>query len=79
MATPGIGTICVWNADNRQVGDASYGVGQLFPAMQIRVVAGTSVNLKVFSDSGPDFIVLNVPEDDTQTTPNSWTYPAGTF
>ncbi len=75
----GIGTICLWSADTRQVGNVQYTTGQVFPAIQIRVTGGTTVNLRVFSDYGPDFIVMNVPEDDSQTTPNSWTYPAGTF
>jgi hypothetical protein len=79
MAAPGPGTICIWNADTRQVGDVQYTQGEQYPAIQIRVVAGTTVNLKVFSDSGPNFAVLEVPEDDTQVTPNSWSYPAGTF
>ena len=79
MSTPGAGTICLWYADTRQVGQVQFTQGEIYPAIQIRVVSGTVVNLRVFSDNGPDFIMLGVPEDDTQTTPNSWTYPPGTF
>jgi len=44
---------------------------------QIQAGIITHVNpvcLKVFGDDGRDFLISNAIEDDTQTTPNSWTY-----
>jgi hypothetical protein len=77
MPTPSIGKVVQYLPSNAVDSANNVDVMGLQAALIIQVTPW--VNLRVFaSDVNRDFVVTNVPEDDTQTTPNSWTYASQT-
>lgn len=77
MPTPSVGKIIQYLPSNAI--DSQNNVDVM--GIQAGVILQVSpwVNLRVFaSDVNRDFVVTNVPQDDTQATPNSWTYASQT-
>ena len=77
-----VGSIVLWNSIAGTFGANSFSNLEQHPALVTRIwqaAAPQTVNLHILPDQGTPFTVANVPEDDTASTPNSWTAPVGVF